>query len=210
MDTTALKKLALEYHSSGKELSWNLAAEYLSKIPESQLGREDIRGFMIQFREAPPVQKYAALYLSKLPGRNYTNPENDFFIKLFKGSDAVQNIVFKYLNSLNPQELKQKISLVQTFKDVPAAKAIGSKYLKSLSEEELYTSDNLILLGSSPKVSMSQGSRYFITQNPVQEQSKSSGKRKTMKKLLASSLLIIFLCQGICPIITSLLLRGNR
>ncbi len=63
LDTATLKKLALEYKSAGKELSQTLAAAYLSKIPSSQLGRTDVLNFMIQFRDAPVVQRLAASYI---------------------------------------------------------------------------------------------------------------------------------------------------
>ncbi len=132
LDTAVLKKLAIEYSNAGDELSGKLAAEYLTRIPQSDLGREDVLAFMAQFRQIQEVQRYAASYLSGIPANEYDSSLNLFFIGMFKDSKPVQNLIFAYLKSLNNVELKKKIALLNIFKDIAEAKEIGTRYLNSL------------------------------------------------------------------------------
>ncbi len=151
LDTGQLKKLSIEYDYSGKEFAWNLAAEYLRELPERRLADRDVQEFMMRFREAPAVQKYAAMCLRKLPGEEYSNPLTSLFISMFKRSHEVQQVVFKYLAQLSPLEIKAKVNLLWQFTDAPVAKPIAEKYLKSLTERELFTNDNILLLANYTK-----------------------------------------------------------
>ncbi len=161
LDTAELKNLSREYRSSGKELSGKLAAAYLKKLPESALSRKDVVDFMLQHRENPVVQEYAAKYLKLLKGEQYTSADNSLFINLFKESLWVQKVILDYLDGLNNSQLKEKMSLLQQFADVQRGKEIGSRYLNSLSKSELYTADNLILLSKFTKGTNEPGFRIF-------------------------------------------------
>ncbi len=167
LDTTQLKKLAINsYHSGDLEMAGNLAVEYLGRLPVSQLGSKDIIGFLIQLSKCPQVDKFAEKYLHTVEGKDFIKPEISFLISYFRRSPLIQDIVLKFLDSLNARQLKNYVGVLSSFANVRRAKPIADRYIKSLSEEELFTDDNLYFWQILQRASMNQVSRYSMIKQP--------------------------------------------
>ncbi len=89
--------------------------------------------------------------MTTIPGQLYTSSGNAELISEFSNSVGIQKVVLKYLDSLRPDELKDKLSLLLSFNNVLTAKKIADRYIETLSQDELYTSDNLIFLANFTK-----------------------------------------------------------
>ncbi len=165
LDTSELKRLALELRSSEKVLSDKLAIAYLEKIPVSSLGRQDVLQLLYRHSKNVEVQKYAAKYLQLQSGEVLRNPQNSLLINFFKESKVVQDVVLNYLDQLSMTQLKVNMPLLEQFSDVQKAKEIGSKYLSKLSKCEFYTAENLILLSKFTNSVDDPGFQVFYDSN---------------------------------------------
>lgn len=147
MDTAELKGLARSFESSSKVLGGQLAADYLSRIPEEQLSYTDNGRLMWQFQNNGTVRRIAARYISGIPLKEFSqvNPQ---FLTAFRTEPEVQQRFLEYVESKGLQILhtKNEIQLIKVFAHVIK---IGDKFynwlfsnekrIDSIAGQKLYT-----------------------------------------------------------------------
>ncbi len=90
-----------------------MAIKYLRKLSVNRLVDNDVRDYMIKFRESKGVQKFAALSLNQISGDKYADQPYSIFIAFFKESKEVQKIVLKYLKKTQYTESKRQYLIIK-------------------------------------------------------------------------------------------------
>lgn len=162
LDSSELKKLAVLYKFSGKELAWKLAVEYLKYFPKTQIGNERNIQFLSNFIESPEVQRLVAEYLHAISVDNFRLKNNLIIIQNFKNAPLIQRIILERLKKLNLKKLEENLAVLRIMQKVPDAKIIADYYINSLSEPGIYKKENLLLIGDFMKTSNDRGFNIFL------------------------------------------------
>ncbi len=103
LDTAQLKNLALEYREVDAKLAGDLAAQYLSKLPKSQLNTPEVLFIVSDFRSHQVVEDVILNYLKRLNKQNLANKLK--LLTVFKDVGRAKKIADAYIKQLSIQEL---------------------------------------------------------------------------------------------------------
>lgn len=139
LDTADEKGLAPSIISTDKDLAGKLAVDYLSRIPESQLGLLSNEKLMVRFQYDPQVTAIAVHFISEHPMVDSTLD----FISKYNKELQVKKLAQNYIDNLSEQQLytKANISFISAFTDTSSGRGFDLFYRHGVQVDTVMHSD---------------------------------------------------------------------
>ncbi len=148
LDTAEMKGLARSLKSSGEILAGRIAADYLDRIPDTQLGDLDNIYFMNEFKKNDAVANKALYYIKRLTYEDLLKTQNLKFLKSLSKDSNAQSFVVKYIKKLKTADLHKEANLEMMigYRDNLQIQSLADNYIKHLSKKELFLRENIMFI----------------------------------------------------------------
>jgi len=144
LDTVEEKGLIAAFRFSDKVLAGKMAADYLNRIPKSQIGSDNSKNIMNAFKDDPQVLRVALTYINSFGKNSFLKGENARFIEdLSEKQPEVQQISINYIIGLKDSEwfIPENVAFISWFMKYPKVAEIAKGFILRLPEDELSKPD---------------------------------------------------------------------